>query len=276
MLVLIMGMLACLPEPYFSMDMDLEPIPIPTPTSVPVTVDDMGTADDHGDFHEDATPVVVGVPVSGALAPAYDVDWFVFDAHARMPYVIETNLTSPLDPNAILPELIAALYGPDMGLLLYNSPELGMESGIRWQAETDGRYYVSVEGRGGATGTYDLTVKGDIDVSNEWEPPPNEDSARPKTHAFITGVEFQVSESWPMQVIVEVSGEHPSPCHDLEWEMEIQESTYHLTVWKIGIPAGYACATVMQPFTESILLGDDFVSGEITVIINGESYSLTL
>ena len=109
--------------------------------------------------------------------------------------------------------------------------------------------------------------------SNSGEPAPPRDQ---RELAYINDVAFQVLESWPMQVIVEVSGELPDPCHGLWWEVDVDGNTYDVQVWQVSPPldAEIACAAVIEPFTENVPLGGGFVSDDYTVIVNGEPHSL--
>ena len=94
--------------------------------------------------------------------------------------------------------------------------------------------------------------------------------------AHITGVVLQVLESWPMQVIVEVSGELPDPCHGLWWTVAVDGNTYDVEVWSVSPPpdSDLACAMMIQPFVENVPLGGGFVAEDYTVIVNGEAHEL--
>ena len=83
-------------------------------------------------------------------------------------------------------------------------------------------------------------------------------------------------ESWPAQVIVQVSGELPDPCHELWWEVEQDGNTYDLQVWSVSPApdAEIACATVIVPFVENVPLGGGFVAEDYTIIVNGEAHPL--
>ena len=107
--------------------------------------------------------------------------------------------------------------------------------------------------------------------SNSGEPAPA--LARRKL-AHITDVVMQVLESWPAQVIVEVSGELPSPCHDLWWEVDVDANTYTVQVWSVESELEIACAAVIEPFVENIPLGGGFVSEDYTIVVNGTSHPL--
>ncbi len=109
--------------------------------------------------------------------------------------------------------------------------------------------------------------------SNSGGPVPPEDRRQP---ARITNVDFQVLESWPMQVIVEVSGELPDPCHELWWEVAVDGNTYDVEVWSVSPPpdSDLVCAMMIQTFVENVPLGGGFVAEDYTVIVNGEAHEL--
>ena len=109
------------------------------------------------------------------------------------------------------------------------------------------------------------------DPFNSGEPAPPLENRSP---AAISDVQFQVMESWPAQVAVIVSGDLPSPCHDLWWEVDIEGNAYDIKVWSVGGLDGF-CAAVIEPFTEDIFLGGGFVDDDYTVIVNGEEHSLS-
>ena len=94
--------------------------------------------------------------------------------------------------------------------------------------------------------------------------------------ARITDVVMQVLESWPAQVIVQVSGELPDPCHELWWEVAVDGNTYDVQVWSVSPPpdSDLVCAMMIQSFVENVPLGGGFVDEDYTVIINGEIHEL--
>ena len=96
--------------------------------------------------------------------------------------------------------------------------------------------------------------------------------------AHITDVVIQVLESWPMQVIAQVSGDLPDPCHELWWEVAVNGNTYDVQVWEVSLPpdSGMACAAVIVPFVENVPLGGGFVSDDYTFIVNGEVHQVSL
>ena len=116
---------------------------------------------------------------------------------------------------------------------------------------------------------------GDPGPSNSGVPAPPRELRR---RARITGVMIQVSESWPMQVTAQVSGELPDPCYELWWEVAVDDNTYDVQVWEVSPPpdSGMACAAVIVPFVENVTLGGGFVSEDYTFIVNGEVHKVSL
>ena len=115
------------------------------------TVTTVETADDHADFLEDATPVMVGEPAAGEIDYDGDIDSFVFEGIAGDIYQIDVTLGT-------LEDSIVTLYDSD-GFLLESNDDFGdtLASRINWQAQASGVFYVDVEGYSD-TGSYTLTI----------------------------------------------------------------------------------------------------------------------
>ena len=111
------------------------------------------------------------------------------------------------------------------------------------------------------------------DVPPPPPPPPAADN-RPRGPVYIDDVQFLVREKFPMSVAVLISGELPTPCHEVGWEVTVSGSTHDVTVWSVESPEEIACATVMEPFTAQVELGDDFLFEDYTVVVNGTAYPL--
>ena len=111
------------------------------------------------------------------------------------------------------------------------------------------------------------------------EPAPDASAAPPEGErqlAMVADVQFIILESFPMQVNVEVSGDLPSPCHEVWSEVDPEGTRYDVSVWAV-LPAGTeACAAVIEPFTHIVQLGEGFEFGDYTVVVNGESHTLGL
>ena len=91
-----------------------------------------------------------------------------------------------------------------------------------------------------------------------------------------------------MQVAVMISGGLPSPCNELRWTVEqgatttegdwtvaANGSVHTITVWSTPQPPDTACAAVIEPFSDQVELGR-FVSGDYTIVVNGEHFPITL
>ena len=124
--------------------------------SVARVADPVDIADDHSNTADGATPVVVGEAVPGSVDYGGDVDFFVFEAEAGELYQVDVSLGT-------LPDSTAVLYDAEESELAYNDDYLSLASRIDWLAESAGTFYVAVEGYGGETGSYTLTVEPVID-----------------------------------------------------------------------------------------------------------------
>ena len=100
--------------------------------------------------------MVVGEAVPGSVDYGGDVDFFVFEAEAGELYQVDVSLGT-------LPDSTAVLYDAEESELAYNDDYLSLASRIDWLAESAGTFYVAVEGYGGETGSYTLTVEPVID-----------------------------------------------------------------------------------------------------------------
>ncbi len=112
--------------------------------------------DDHGDAlppDADATPAPVGGSIGGELHHEADIDVFVFTAEAGALYQIDVVLGT-------LDDSVLTLYDAGGEELAYNDDlsDSSYESRIEWEAPAAGDYYLAVEGYGGDTGSYALTI----------------------------------------------------------------------------------------------------------------------
>ena len=149
----------------------------------------------------------------------------------------------------------------------------------------------STGGTADGTPSPDDAVSTSSDQAGTPAPTPSPTPVVPESDRRPVAVEdvlIVVRESWPMQVAVMISGSLPTPCHELRWTVEegatttedgwtvaADGSVHEITVWTTDLPADTACATVMEPFEEQVELGR-FVSGDFTIVVNGESFPLAL
>ena len=120
----------------------------PAEPTASVSASDLG--DDHGDSVDHATFATVGLPVSGEVNYAGDVDFFAFTAEPGQTYQIDVDLGT-------LGDSVATLFDAD-GWALESNDDHGVSwaSRIVWTVTEPAVHYVAVEGYG--TGSYILTI----------------------------------------------------------------------------------------------------------------------
>ena len=116
------------------------------PANTPAPTTAQSRQDDHGDSHSSATRISVGSSVNGVIETSSDVDYFSFQAERGRRYTIETSVPSSSRVNTTI-------------TLAYDGARLSVGGGIvGWTPPSSGTYYFNVEGRGGSTGGYRLSV----------------------------------------------------------------------------------------------------------------------
>ncbi|NSW52116.1 MAG: DUF333 domain-containing protein [Anaerolineae bacterium] len=88
----------------------------------------------------------------------------------------------------------------------------------------------------------------------------------------IAETEVLIAESFPVQVTLHVSGDMPTPCHQLAVEIRPPDDDNVIMVvlssWQED--NGLACAQVMTPFFSNITIPiDELAEGAYTVWVNG-------
>jgi hypothetical protein len=78
-------------------------------------------------------------------------------------------------------------------------------------------------------------------------------------------------ETYPVQVMLELEGSLPTPCHRLQVDVAEpdNENRIYVEVYSLTDPS-MECIQVLKDFTESVLLGK-FTTGSYTVWLNGEN-----
>ena len=134
--------------------------------SYTLTIDILDVVDDHSG--SEATAVMIGEPVLGAVDYWDDFDVFVFEAVAGRLYEIDVALGTLSD------SFVEVYDDSDYSGLAYND-DCGDSSGscLVWEAPSSGSYYVYVDSSEiGGTGSYTLTI--DIsDVSDDHSDSPS-------------------------------------------------------------------------------------------------------
>lgn len=89
--------------------------------------------------------------------------------------------------------------------------------------------------------------------------------------AFVNESGLLIRESFPPQVALSISGDLPTPCHQLRVAIDVPDSDnrINITVYSVVDPE-MACIQVLEPFEEMVDLGS-FPSGHYSVWVNGEA-----
>ena len=87
---------------------------------------------------------------------------------------------------------------------------------------------------------------------------------------FINQASLLIRESYPPQIALSVSGDLPTPCHELRAAIgqPDQENKIPVDLYSVVDP-NMVCTQVLEPFEEQIELGT-FPTGHYSVWVNGE------
>lgn len=91
---------------------------------------------------------------------------------------------------------------------------------------------------------------------------------------YINSAQLLIMESYPVQVALIVTGDLPTPCHELRYHYEIQdfgdEKRVEVTMYSHADPEAI-CVQVLQPFEERISFDlQNAAEGTYLVYLNGE------
>ena len=67
----------------------------------------------------------------------------------------------------------------------------------------------------------------------------------------IVGAELRIMESYPIQVMLDVSGEKPTPCHEVFWTAEDDGEVIHIEMIS-QVASDQDCAQVTEPFIQPL------------------------
>ena len=97
-----------------------------------------------------------------------------------------------------------------------------------------------------------------------------EDPMTSREPVFIEEQGLLIRESFPPQIALGLSGNLPTPCHQLRAEVSPPDAENKIVVdvYSTADP-GMLCTQVLSPFSETIELGT-FPSGHYSVWMNGE------
>ncbi len=106
-------------------------------------------------------------------------------------------------------------------------------------------------------------------LENEFAPATGDEKLQ-RGNVFIDATEVLLLESYPVQVNLQLTGNLPTPCHQLrvivsepDEQNRIQIEAYSIT------DPNVICTQVLEPFDVRVSLGD-FTEGEFSVWVNGE------
>lgn len=107
-------------------------------------------------------------------------------------------------------------------------------------------------------------------MKNPLDPQPG-DSAWERGNVFIEESGLMIRESYPPQISLSLSGNLPTPCHQLRVQVSEpdQDNKINVDVYTVVDP-NIMCTQVLKPFSENVNLGT-FPAGHYSVWVNGES-----
>ncbi len=105
--------------------------------------------------------------------------------------------------------------------------------------------------------------------SDPFAPQPGDDNLT-RGNVFIQEMDILIRESFPPQIALSLSGELPTPCHQLRVQVSEPDADNRIVVEAYTIVnPDLACIQVVKPFSANITLGT-FPSGHYSVWVNEE------
>ena len=100
--------------------------------------------------------------------------------------------------------------------------------------------------------------------------PKPDDTKLLRGNVFINESELLIRESFPPQITLSLSGDLPTPCHELRVDVKDPDSKNKINVKVYSVvDPDQVCIQVLEPFQANIDLGT-FPSGHYTVWVNGD------
>jgi hypothetical protein len=105
--------------------------------------------------------------------------------------------------------------------------------------------------------------------ANPYVPQPD-DKVNSQGNVYLDVAQIRVLESYPVQIVLTLQGNLPTPCHTLRVRVNPPDEQNRITieVYSLTDPAK-TCAQMLKPFDANIPLGS-FPAGHYTVWVNGE------
>lgn len=106
-------------------------------------------------------------------------------------------------------------------------------------------------------------------VTSPYVPQPD-DTGLSQAEVYIQEMGLIIRESYPPQISLNLSGELPTPCHQLRVQVEERDENNRIDVNAYSVvDPEMVCAQVLESFQANIDLGT-FPSGHYSVFVNGE------
>ena len=113
------------------------------------------------------------------------------------------------------------------------------------------------------------TPGGEEPIPVEPEPPSGE---MIRGEVFISDTQLLIMESFPVQIMLNIKGELPTPCNIFRGEVSPpnEENEIHVDAYS-EVEEGAICITVMEPFEENVSIPmQGAPDGTYTIWVNGE------
>lgn len=106
-------------------------------------------------------------------------------------------------------------------------------------------------------------------IPQPYSPQPG-DVTLSRSEVYLDSTDLLVLESYPVQIMLNLKGSLPTPCHQLRVMANPpdEQNRVQVEVYSVADPARI-CAQVLEPLDANINLGS-FPSGHYTVWVNGE------
>jgi hypothetical protein len=85
---------------------------------------------------------------------------------------------------------------------------------------------------------------------------------------WVTGADVRVMESFPVQIMLDVTGDKPTPCHEIFWTVEDDGEVIEIEMIS-QVANEQNCAQVIEPFTIAVPLGS-WTEESREIRLNGE------